>query len=429
MNDSKPSAQTDLSDGIRDRIKELRRVRARDLVANPKNWRRHPQSQVDALRGVLAEIGYADALLARELPDGRLMLIDGHLRAATSPELELPVLVLDLTAEEADKLLLTLDPLAAMAESDSERLKALLATVRSNSPAVEELLKGIAGERLWEILHPEDAPEFESSPERAEELRKKWRTAVGQLWQAGPHRIICGDSRSEAVLTKLLAGAQLRVRMVWTDPPYGVSYGKKNQGLNAADRGNRIQRRIVNDQAPSEAPAVFTAALRLVVAHAENGASCYATIPPGSLLAKFIAAFDASGFSFKHSLVWVKNHFVLGRSDYHSRHEHILYGWLENGPHYFTQDRTQSSVFEFDKPRVSETHPTIKPVALIAKMIANSSRPGELVYDPFAGSASTILAAHQLRRIACACELDPVYVAVALERLSALGLRPALVVE
>jgi DNA modification methylase len=102
----------------------------------------------------------------------------------------------------------------------------------------------------------------------------------------------------------------------------------------------------------------------------------------------------------------------------------ILYGWLENGAHYFTEDRTQDSVFEFDRPQVSDLHPTTKPVELIARMVANSSRPRELIYDPFAGSGSTILAAHQLGRIGYGCELDPGYVAVELERFSLLGQKP-----
>ena len=135
--DSKTGSSDDSQNQIRiqDRIRELRRVRARDLLPNPKNWRRHPKAQGDALRGLLAEIGYADALLARELPDGRLMLIDGHLRAETTPDAQVPVLVLDVSAEEADKILLTLDPLAAMAESDAERIKALLQTVRTDNQA------------------------------------------------------------------------------------------------------------------------------------------------------------------------------------------------------------------------------------------------------------------------------------------------------
>jgi DNA modification methylase len=147
--------------------------------------------------------------------------------------------------------------------------------------------------------------------------------------------------------------------------------------------------------------------------------------PPGRYT-RFVAALEAGGFSFKHGLVWVKNQFVIGMSDYHYRHEPMLYGWLENGSHYFLADRTQGSVFEIDKPHVSDLHPTCKPVELIARMIANSSRPGEVVYDPFCGSASTILAAHQLGRIGYGCEIDPGYVAVALERLATLGLTPKL---
>ncbi len=419
------TASRDLA--IRDRIRELRRGPARDLLPNPKNWRRHPKNQVDALRGLLAEIGYADALLARELPDGQLMLIDGHLRAETTPDAEVPVLILDVTAEEADKILLTLDPLAALAESDSERVKLLLETVRTDDQAVRELLKQVAGERLWRITHPGELNEVELLPEQADELKAKWHTETGQLWKADAHRVLCADNRREDSVEKLWFEKSPKFRMISTDPPYGVSYADKNKFLNAIDRGNRVQRPIANDHEPSEAAALFASALRLAIRHAEKGASCYATVPGGGLLPSFLAAFDESGFSFKHSLVWVKQQFVLGRSDYQFQHEHILYGWLEDGAHYFTKDRSQSSVFQIDKPHSSALHPTTKPVELIAKMIANSSRPGDLVYDPFCGSGSTLVAAHQLGRVAYGCEIDPAYVAVALERLSLLGLKPQLV--
>jgi hypothetical protein len=125
---------------IRDRIKELRRVRADQLRPHPRNWRIHPQGQHDAMRGVLAEIGYADALLARELPDGSLQLIDGHLRAEVAPEAIVPVLVLDIDEQEALKLLATLDPLAAMAGSDAQILAALVADVETENEAVRSLL-------------------------------------------------------------------------------------------------------------------------------------------------------------------------------------------------------------------------------------------------------------------------------------------------
>jgi len=125
---------------IRDRIKELRRVKAGELRPHPKNWRTHPQAQRDALRGVLAEVGYADALLARQLPDGSLELIDGHLRAETTPEMEVPVLVLDLDDADAAKLLALHDPLGAMAGAESDALAELLKEVETENDAVRRLL-------------------------------------------------------------------------------------------------------------------------------------------------------------------------------------------------------------------------------------------------------------------------------------------------
>jgi hypothetical protein len=142
---------------IRNRIKELRRVKAGLLRPHPRNWRTHPAAQQDALRGVLAEIGYADALLARELPDGTLELIDGHLRAEITPEAEVPVLIVDLDDVEAAKLLALHDPLAAMAETDEAMFAELLADVETQSEAVQRLLDGMLGE-------PGVSPESEPDP-------------------------------------------------------------------------------------------------------------------------------------------------------------------------------------------------------------------------------------------------------------------------
>jgi DNA modification methylase len=114
-------------------------------------------------------------------------------------------------------------------------------------------------------------------------------------------------------------------------------------------------------------------------------------------------------------------------ADYHHRYEPILYGWLAGAAHYFANDRSQDDVFEVDKPHSSDLHPTTKPVELVARMVRNSSREGELVYDPFCGSGSTLLAAHQLQRIGYGVEIDPGYVAVTLERMIALGLKPELI--
>jgi hypothetical protein len=146
---------------IRDRIKEFRRVKASELRPHPKNWRTHPAAQQDALRGVLAEIGYAGALLARELPDGSLQLIDGHLRAETTPDLDVPVLVLDLDEQEAAKLLALHDPLAGMAEANDEVLAELLAQVETESDAVQSLLDQMLGDS--EVTLQEAEPESEKA--------------------------------------------------------------------------------------------------------------------------------------------------------------------------------------------------------------------------------------------------------------------------
>jgi len=147
---------------IRDRIRELRRVPASELLPNPKNWRTHPTAQRNALKGVFAEVGIADAVLVRELADGSLMLIDGHLRAEEAGETELPVLILDVNEAEADKLLATFDPLSAMAEIDSERLDGLLRDLDTSSDAIRDLLSELAEQAG--IVPPDDAVEKPQPP-------------------------------------------------------------------------------------------------------------------------------------------------------------------------------------------------------------------------------------------------------------------------
>jgi DNA modification methylase len=413
---------------IRDRIRELRRVRAHDLVPHPKNWRVHPRVQKDAMRALLSEIGFADAVLVRELPDGRFMIVDGHLRAELNPDTEIPALVLDLTEAEAEKLLLTLDPLTSLAESDTARIQTLLETVQSDSEAVQELLRRIAGEKLWAQLHPQAFNEAEVPAERAEELKARWGTKIGQLWQAGEHRVIGGNSADRAVIERLWDSCPLRFRMISCDPPYGVSYSEKTRWTSKRGRG-RHRRPIQNDTLkPEELRELFATALKVAREYALPGAAIYATVP-SVFLKFFIQGLEDGGFAYKQCLIWRKQSFVLSRSDYHYQHEPILYGWLSNSSHYFISDRSQSSVFEVDRPMVSELHATTKPVALITRMIANSTHPGELVFDPFCGSGTTLVAAHQLKRVGFGCEIDPAYLAVELERLSMLGLKPELVSE
>lgn len=181
---------------VRDRIRELRRVRAEELRPNPRNWRTHPESQRDALRGLLAEIGYAGALLARELEDGSLQLIDGHLRAETTPDSLVPVLVLDVSAEEADKILLTHDPIAALAGTDHEQLTALLIDAKFESPHVAQLLDGLA----------QTAAEVEEAVEREyEEVR------IPESWQVV---VECHDEEDQREMFERLRGEGRRCRVL-----------------------------------------------------------------------------------------------------------------------------------------------------------------------------------------------------------------------
>lgn len=149
---------------IRNRIKELRQVRASELLPNPRNWRRHPTGQADALRGALAEIGYADALIAYETDEG-LMLIDGHLRAETTPDMEVPVLITDLDEVEANKLLMTLDPLAAMANTDQDALAALLEGIEIENDSLRTTIESLLEDRGFpdNLIPPDDFPSYDNN--------------------------------------------------------------------------------------------------------------------------------------------------------------------------------------------------------------------------------------------------------------------------
>ena len=292
------------------------------------------------------------------------------------------------------------------------------------------------GEWDWELLANEwddlpladwgvDVPNFEliedepgtadAEPQidKAAELNEKWQVATGDLWQIGEHRLLCGDSTKAADVARLMQGEV--ASMIWTDPPYGVAYGDKLEQSNPM--GYRV-RQIENDNLDDDdLETLLRAAMNNVGQHCVKGAAIYAACPAGKPLPTAIKAFDDSCFEFRWQLVWVKDQLVLSRADYHFRHENILYGWKSDGAHYFTDDRTQDSVFEVARPKVSEEHPTMKPLDLIAQMIRNSSKQGEIVIDMFGGSGSTMLAAANNNRRARLMELTPNFSAVILERM------------
>jgi DNA modification methylase len=391
---------------IRDRIKELRRVKASELIPNPKNWRTHPVAQQDALKGILAEVGFAGAVLVRELDDGSLMLIDGHMRAETTHDQEIPVLILDVDEAESDKLLATFDPIAAMAESDAHALDALLRNVDTGSEALSKMLAELAeGAGLYqdkEVIEDE-VPEPPVDP----------ITKAGDLWILGDHRVLCCDSTKAEDVAWLMAGA--KAQLVITDPPYGVSYSDKNAFLNAIDKGNRNQTKIENDHLnKKETQAMWGLAFKNMADAMGSGAVVYCFMPQGGDQMMMMMMMMEGGIEPRHELIWLKNNHVLGRSDYNYKHEPILYAWKKGGHKFYGDFST--SVIECKKPHASKLHPTMKPVELVAILVKNSSQLNETIYDPFLGSGTTLIAAEQLGRKCYGMEISPAYCDVIVQR-------------
>jgi DNA modification methylase len=429
---------------IRDRIQELRRVPARELVPNPKNWRTHPPAQRSVLQDLLTELGYCDAAIARELPDGRLELIDGHLRCEITPDTEVPVLVLDVTETEADKLLVTLDPLACLAQADGAALAALLAEVDSDSAAVQDLLARLADGELTPVRDSEVVTGL-TDPDAIPAPPDEPVTRRGDLWQLGPHRLLCGDSGQPADVDHLLAGASIHV--VYTDPPYNVRVeprsanaiaaglssfagSRHRSGPDAADRpasapprGRKLRakdRPLANDFVSDEE---FDRLL-----HAWFG-TISRVLPPGrafyvwggySNLGAYPPALRACGLYFSQALVWDKQHPVLTRKDFMGCFEIAFYGWREGAAHRFFGPANAPDLWAVKKvsPQAM-VHLTEKPVELATRALQYSSRPGEHVLDLFGGSGSTLIAAQQTGRRAFLMELDPLYCDVIVRRWAA----------
>ena len=426
---------------IRNRIRELRHIPATQLRPSPKNWRTHPPRQRDALKGILAELGYCDAVLARELPDGTLMLIDGHLRCETTPDIEVPVLILDVTEEEADKLLLTLDPLASLAEANSEALSALLKSINVDSEAVQAMLKDLASGDLTKFFDPKPA-EGLTDPDEIPEPPDEAITRPGELVILGNHRLLCGDSSKSEDVDRLLDGA--RVRLVNSDPPYGVKVEpRSNNAISAGlssfqvtqhhqqfdverfpEKSKRTSKKLrakdrplANDFLSAED---FDKMLR-----AWFGNMARVLEPGGAFyiwggyanLGNYPPVLKDCGLYFSQGIVWNKLHPVLTRKDFMGCFELAFYGWREGAGHKFYGPNNALDLWEVKKVNPqSMVHLTEKPVELAIRAMQFSSRPGENVLDLFGGSGSTLIAAEQIGRRAFLMELDPLYCDVIVER-------------
>ncbi|HQT97780.1 MAG TPA: DNA modification methylase [Thermodesulfobacteriota bacterium] len=226
----------------------------------------------------------------------------------------------------------------------------------------------------------------------------------GDLFVPGPHRLLCGDATSPRDVARLMDGR--RADLVFTDPPYNVDYtGKTADAL-----------KIVNDtMGDRKFRAFLLAAFQVMFANAREGAPIYVCHADTEGY-NFRGAIADAGWLFKQAIVWVKDSFVMGRQDYHWRHEPILYGWKPGTGHTWAADRTQDTVWEIPRPKRSAEHPTMKPVELVSRAIVNSSKPGAMVLDPFGGSGSTLIACESEGRVCRIAELDPRYVDVIVER-------------
>jgi DNA modification methylase len=410
---------------IRDRIRELRRVPARELLPHARNWRRHPAAQRRALEAVLKDVGWADAVLAYETKDG-LRLIDGHLRAETAPDALVPVLVLDVDDREAAKILATHDPLAAMAEADADALRLVLEEAKLEDESLKSMMD--------DVLLPVDPEEGLTDPDEIPAPPEKPVTGRGDLWILGDHRLLCGDSAAAADVDRLLGGA--RVHLVNTDPPYNVKVEPRSnnaiaaglssfapthhQGLDLARHPGKRRathrrmrpkdRPLANDFVPD---AEFE---RLLGAWFGNIARVL--VPGGSFYlwggyancGNYPPVLKACGLYFSQAIIWIKEHPVLTRKDFMGNHEWCFYGWREGAAHRFLGPANIPDTWSIRKvsPQAM-VHLTEKPVELAARAIGYSSRPGENVLDLFGGSGSTLIAAERAGRRAFLMEIDPLY--------------------
>jgi len=394
------------------------------LVANPRNWRTHSPGQVAALAGALDAVGWVQQVIVNRRSG---LLIDGHARVAEASrrgEGLVPVVYVDLDAQEEALVLATLDPIGAMAGADQERLQALLDDVVVDDEALRQLLAGLVDDvPRAGLTDPDDVPETPEDP----------YVKPGELYVLGDHRLLCGDATSPDDVARLLAGDVPTI--LTTDPPYGVSLDPTwrdsvyNQ-LGPAERPYmKVRRKMRGDGAADHR----TAGHRNVTVSGDTRADwseAFALVP--SLTVGYVWHADTHalevgqgllriGFEIVCHVIWDKGQFTMGRSWYHWEHEPC---WVIRKPgetHLFSGSRDQSTIWRAPSPKKvmggsteeKFDHPAQKPVLLSEIPIRNHAGHA---YDPFLGSGTTLIAAETLGRRCYGMEIDPKYVQVAIER-------------
>ena len=399
-----------------------------------KNAKLHPREQIEQIKKSIEEYGFDDPIAV----DENKVIIEGHGRLIAAKELDIktvPVIYLrHLTEEQKKAYRIAHNKINMNSGFDMGMLQAELNEILSADFSIEAL--GFDETEIDEILQSvdevyglEDIAENYNSQndfsEREEESEydvtedefshdeaiakiKEPRTKQGDIWLLGNHRLICGDSTDEKVIKKLMSSQ--KADMLLTDPPYNVAY----QG------GTSEKLTIDNDDMSDEDFADFlTSAFSAADSNLKQGGAFYIWHADTEGL-NFRKACKTVDWQVRECLVWVKNTLVLGRQDYHWRHEPCLYGWKSGKAHYFVNDRTQTTVLEYDKPARNAEHPTMKPIPLFAKLIENSTKENENVLDTFGGSGTTLIACEQLNRNCYMVELSPVYCDVIVNRWEAL---------
>ncbi|ALN88523.1 DNA methylase family protein [Lysobacter capsici] len=373
------------------------------LIPYARNARTHSDAQVAQIAASIVEFGWTNPILV----DGASGIIAGHGRLLAARQLGLatvPIIELaHLTLAQKRAYILADNRLAENAGWDEELLALELAELRDADFDLDVI--GFSEEELDELLGNGEN-EGQTDEDAVPEADSKPVSRAGDVWLCGNHKVICGDATSAEHYAALL-GDEL-IDMTFTDPPYNVDYGN-----NPRDKIRGTQREILNDNLGSDFGGFLESACRQML-EVTKGAIYIAM--SSSELDRLQVAFRTAGGRWSDFIIWAKNQFVMGRADYQRQYEPILYGWKEGNDRFWCGARDQGDVWFIDRPRKSELHPTMKPVALVERAIRNSSKTRDLILDPFGGSGTTMIAAEKTGRHARVIELDPKYVDVIVRR-------------
>ena len=372
-----------------------------NLLPYARNARTHSDDQVAQIAASIAEFGFTNPILAGS--DG--VIVAGHGRLAAAQKLGLavvPVVVLEhLSPTQRRALVIADNRIAENAGWDEAMLRIELVTLQDDDFDVS--LTGFDADALAD----EDGNGAgETDDDAVPEITETPISRPGDVWLLGGHRLLCGDSTVAESYDRVLDGEP--VDMVFTDPPYNVNYAN-----SAKDKMRGKDRAILNDNLGDGFYDFLLAALTPTIGNCRGG--IYVAMS-SSELDVLQAAFRAAGGKWSTFIIWAKNTFTLGRADYQRQYEPILYGWPEGAQRHWCGDRDQGDVWNIKKPQKNDLHPTMKPVELVERAIRNSSRPGNVVLDPFGGSGTTLIAAEKSGRLARLIELDPKYADVIVRR-------------